>query len=347
MKNRSDSIEGVLLGTALGDALGLPMERLHPETIRRRFGAVTRFHLLGSIGFVSDDTEQSALAATAILHGRAGDSPEDQIRLTIRSFRRSLVGWFLRLPFGIGLATLRACFRMMLCLRHTGVRSAGNGAAMRAAVIGAVFPEDVAFRRALGRAIAETTHTDPRAVEAALFVGELAALAAVAPEGSDRIALAKEALAVVSDRDLSARLDRAIALAAGGADAVRAAAELGTSGYVLHSVPLALWCFLVHGGDPLQTIRAAIACGGDTDSNAAIAGALAGALCGAQGLPSNLISRIHDGAFGPTHLRALAHALASSERVPVPAFSAAGALLRNLALYPVILAHAARRLIPF
>src|SRR5262245_43011487 len=99
---RGVRIAGVLLGTALGDALGLPAEGLEPAEILRRFGALDRFSLFGRRGFVSDDTEQTALVAEALIR-----EPNDADRCA-RVFRRSLLGWFLRLPFGIGFSTLRA-----------------------------------------------------------------------------------------------------------------------------------------------------------------------------------------------------------------------------------------------
>ncbi|MEZ4465124.1 MAG: hypothetical protein R3F43_11670 [bacterium] len=50
----------------------------------------------------------------------------------LRRFGGRRAGWFIRLPFGIGGATLRARLRLLVGL-PSGVHSAGNGAAMRAA----------------------------------------------------------------------------------------------------------------------------------------------------------------------------------------------------------------------
>ena len=94
----------------------------------------------------------------------------------------------------------------------------------------------------------------------------------------------------------------------------------------------------------------AISAGGDTDTIGAILGGWLGALHGESGLPAALIRRIHDGPFGPTHLRALTTCLAQireDEPCRVPSYSPSIALARNLTMYPVILGHGFRRLLPF
>jgi ADP-ribosylglycohydrolase len=334
-------LRGTLLGTALGDALGLPMERLPAAAIARRFPRVgERFYLLGQTGFVSDDTEQAALVAESLAR-----HPADAAACA-GAFRRALLAWFGRLPWGIGLGTLRACLRIAAGRARSGVPSAGNGAGMRAAVIGVFFHDQPAARREFGRRLAEVTHVDPRAVEGALYVAEVAA-AAVSP--APPRACWEAARAVLTAPELLAAVDRAAVLAGGEATPAEAAASLKTTGYVVHTLGFATFCFLRAGDDPLAAITLAIRAGGDTDSIAAIVGAWGGALGGEAALPADLLGRIHDGAFGPTHLRALAHALAqrrAGRPAEIPRYPAAGAMARNLALYPVILAHAFRRLLP-
>jgi ADP-ribosyl-[dinitrogen reductase] hydrolase len=109
-----DRLPGTLLGTALGDALGLPSEGMSARAVARRFGTVDRFSLLGRTGFVSDDTEQAALVAQSLAR-----HPDD-VRLCVRAFRRSLLGWFCRLPWGVGLATVRSCCRIGLGMSPRG-----------------------------------------------------------------------------------------------------------------------------------------------------------------------------------------------------------------------------------
>lgn len=338
-----DRLSGTLLGTALGDALGLPAEGLSARVIQRRFGRVERFHLLGATGFVSDDTEQAALVAQAL--ARHPDDPEG----CIRSFRRSLLGWFCRLPWGIGMATLRACVRIALSRPSTGVLSAGNGAAMRAAIVGVFFQDRPSRRTELGRALAEVTHRDIRAIEGALYVAELAAACARCPVGTSPTYPSAQARHVVIHPELAAAIDRAADLARDRVATTEAAAICGCSGFVVHTVAFATYCFLRYGETPLLALTEAVSAGGDTDSVGAVVGAWLGALHGESGLPEDLMRRIHDGPFGPSHLRALGNTLArlqEGHRDPVPAFSPTVALARNLALYPVVIAHGLRRLLP-
>jgi ADP-ribosyl-[dinitrogen reductase] hydrolase len=343
LPNLQDRLTGTLLGTALGDALGLPAEGMSAAAIRKRWGEMDSFHLLGRTGYVSDDTEQAALLAESLI--RHPDDPER----CAAAFRRALVAWFARLPFGVGLATVRASVRAMVGIRPSGVLSAGNGAAMRAAPVGVFFRDDAAARRAFGQAVAEVTHRDSRAVDGALYVAELAAGCARSTPDSTRDALVRAAILPEFTPALREALQQALDLAGSGASAQEAASRIGTSGYVLHSTAWATFAFLRSGDHSLNALRLVISAGGDTDSTGAIVGAWVGALHGEAELPA-LVERIHNGPFGPAHLRALASALAGTSTgtsALVPRFSAPVALARNLALMPVILAHGFRRLAPF
>jgi ADP-ribosyl-[dinitrogen reductase] hydrolase len=340
---QTDRLAGTLLGTALGDALGLPAEGMTARAIARRFGRMDRFRLLGRTGFVSDDTEQAALMAQPI--ARHPDDPD----LCVRAFRRSLLGWFCRLPWGVGMATIRSCARIALGLRPSGVPSAGDGAAMRAAIVGAFFHDRPVDRATFGRALAEVTHRDERAVEGALYVAELAARCASCPVGTAPRICQAEARGIVNQAELGRAIDRARELALAEASTAEASEACGTSGYVVHAVSFATFCFLRYGDDPMSALTEAIQAGGDTDTIGAILGGWSGALHGESGLPRDLLARIHDGPFGPTHLRALADCLVrirEESPSPIPSYSATAALLRNLALYPVVLWHGFRRLLP-
>src|SRR5262249_57883228 len=100
---RPDQIVGVILGTAVGDALGLPREGLSRRRARKLFGGPPlRHRFLFGHGMVSDDTEHTCMTAQALLR-----APED-----VDAFARSLAWrlrfWLLGLPAATGWATLRA-----------------------------------------------------------------------------------------------------------------------------------------------------------------------------------------------------------------------------------------------
>jgi ADP-ribosylglycohydrolase len=68
VSDRTDTLTGVLLGTAVGDALGLPREGLSPRRARRLFGGPPlRHRLVFGRGMVSDDTEHACVTAQALL----------------------------------------------------------------------------------------------------------------------------------------------------------------------------------------------------------------------------------------------------------------------------------------
>lgn len=342
-----DRIRGVLLGTALGDALGFPCENLSAKRINQIFGRVDSFRILGELGYGTDDTEQTALLATAIL--RSGGNTEK----CVASFRRSLAGWFLRLPFSAGAATLKACLKILMYIPNSGIKSAGNGSAMRASILGVVFWSDAAHRDELGRATALITHTDDRAVVGSLFCANLAAMLCKLPDNaSSQIVIqnCKGIIDTIRNDELKLALMTAVSLAESKATVQAAIEQLKVTGYVVHTLSFALYCTLRFGDEPFNAIIESVNAGGDADSIGAITGAWVGAWHGASRLPQALLNNLNDGPFGKTHLENLAKNLAAQingKTYEIPGYSWLYALLRNALFIPVILAHLVRRLLPF
>ena len=86
---------GLLLGTAVGDALGLPAEGLSPGKIQRRWKGEWRMSLIFGRGMVSDDTEHAFFVGQSLLTAPAHSA----------EFARGLASrirwWFLGLPAGV------------------------------------------------------------------------------------------------------------------------------------------------------------------------------------------------------------------------------------------------------
>lgn len=263
----------------MGDALGFPVEGLSRKRARRRYQGIDRYRFLGRTGFVSDDTEQAVMTAEAILQGQGKLSQTSQI------FGRKLRGWFWTVPPGVGYSTVKACLRLSLGMKKTGVPSAGNGAAMRMAPCGIFSANPVALSVGLAR----VTHTDPRGVEGAVAVayGVSRLIRGERCEYEDLPEFESE---------LGPALEKAFCLAKGGAAMDHIADEIGTTGYVLHTVPLAFAALWSQPETFLQGLQSVVLQGGDADSNGAVAGALLGAHFGEEGIPKELLERLE-----PTH----------------------------------------------
>lgn len=134
----------IMLGTAVGDALELPAEGLSPQRRRRMMPGLWRHRLIFSRGMLSDDTEHTFLVAQSLLGACYGTSEASQGSCDVATFQRRLASqlrWSLAsLPPGVGLATARARLKLWLGFSSaSGVFSAGNGPAMRSALIGGCF----------------------------------------------------------------------------------------------------------------------------------------------------------------------------------------------------------------
>src|SRR5438128_9311927 len=118
----SERFVGVLLGMAVGDAIGLPREGLSARRALRLFGPPPlRHELILGRGMCSDDTEHACMTVQALLHSRGEPGA------FARSLAWRLRWWIAALPAGVGLATLRACVKLWLGFSpsRSGVRSAG------------------------------------------------------------------------------------------------------------------------------------------------------------------------------------------------------------------------------
>jgi ADP-ribosylglycohydrolase len=144
---QTEAIAGCILGCAVGDAIGLPYEGLSRRRGVRLIGEPTRHRFLPGRGMVSDDTEHTCMAGQALC-----ECPADPDAFA-RAFARRLRWWLLGGPAGIGSATLRATIKLWAGFSpaNSGVFSAGNGPAMRSAVLGAAETDGSARVRIGGR----------------------------------------------------------------------------------------------------------------------------------------------------------------------------------------------------
>lgn len=343
-------IQGCLLGTAVGDAIGLPYEGLSRQRAARLFGAPDRHRFFFQRGMVSDDTEQTCIVAQALI-ASAGD---------LKRFKRSLAWrfrfWLLGLPAGVGLATARSIIRLWLGFgpEHSGVFSAGNGPAMRAAIFGAAI-DDLTTLRSLVQASTRLTHTDPKAEYGAYAIALAAWMARrdSAVSGATYLEVLRTALG--SDgAELITLVSRAVDSAASGHSTEAFAESLGlkkgVSGYVYHTVPIALHAWFAHPRDCRAAVSAVVRCGGDADTTAAIVGGILGSALGKEGIPADWLAGLREWPRSVSWMERLGDQLEQNVSVPTPTrplgLPVLGVLLRNLLFLVIVLAHGFRRLLP-
>jgi len=243
-----ERLHAVVLAGAAGDAMGGPFEGSAPDPARALPAPPWR---------TSDDTRLTFATCRAI--AKAGEVDPETITAEL------LAEYRLGLP-GVGSSTLKA-LRDLAAGQHwalAGARgefAAGNGAAMRIAPL-AFFGDvrDPSFARSV-RYVASITHRNDEAIAAALAIVWALQLAA---EGSPRI------LEVLVDELPDTALSDSLRALAPVTSPLAAAATLGASGRAAESVALAL--FIGTTSPTIEdAILAAVRCGGDADTIAALA----------------------------------------------------------------------------
>jgi ADP-ribosylglycohydrolase len=318
----ADRAAGSLLGLALGDALGFVVEAAPPTEAADYVRVELRQGLAGararapfSPGQYSDDTQ---LARELLLSIResCGFDPVIFAARVARLFAEGRA-------VGAGPGCRGAAERLAAGTpwKRAGAPApyAGNGAAMRAGPLGVLYAGDSHRLVAVTRAQALVTHQDERAVAGAVAVAAAVALAATPGllNGPDLLAQVA-ALVEEIDRSVAAAI-RGVAgwLALAPEAAAGRVADLegsardaewnGLSPFVTSGVAWSLYAFLRSPDDYWETLCTAIGIGGDTDTVAAMAGAMSGARLGPGALPAALLGRLTDrGTWGSGDLLQLA-----------------------------------------
>lgn len=303
------SLVGSILGQALGDALGFVVEAQPPEVAQvyaegwLRAGRAGEWsHPQFPFGQYSDDT-QLARELMRSFRESGGWEPAAFAARLAELFRD-------RRDVGAGQGTRSAALRLLMGVswRVAGTPApyAGNGAAMRAGPLGLLIPEGPTMCLA-AREQARITHLDPRCAAGAAAVARAVAIAAAAGPIDSAAFLEDLAACAEADdpsvagaiRDLSAWVglnpaDAARYVHESGLDPAHMDRWRGISAFVTPSVLWSLYAFLRSPDDYWETICTAIGVGGDTDTMAAIAGAISGARLGADALPQDLVGRLND-----------------------------------------------------
>jgi ADP-ribosylglycohydrolase len=295
---------GALIGLAIGDALGMPTQYLPRELIAERYGVLDDFQPAPDdnpisrgmpAGRVTDDTDQAVILGRLLVEGQGRVDPE--------AFARELLAWEKRMIAAgsadlLGPSTLKALTLVAdgVPTSQTGRTGATNGAAMRVAPVGIAFAQNPIDE--LIDAVVESCHVTHNTT---IAIAGAASVAAAVSAGIDGASLEEAlTLAIAAARlgarrgfyhagaDVAERIAWARDLVKGRAadDALDLVYRLvGTGVATQEAVPAAIAICSIAPDDPWLVCRLAASLGGDCDTVAAIAGAIAGACHGTEAFP--------------------------------------------------------------
>jgi len=311
---------GALYGLAIGDALGMPTQMLSRAEIVRRWGpllpgfepAPPGHPIAGGMpaGAITDDTEQAVLLARLLVKGRGTIDPHELAAALTEWERAMAERGSLDL---LGPSTKRAVAAILAGVppEEAGATGTTNGAAMRIAPVGIAVPvalHDSTPNLGLSTLVDRTVMASCVTHNTGVALAGAAAVAAAVSAGVSGATIAEAtALGIqaassaarrghwVAGADVAARIEWATSLVASHAQAE--AAELiytlvGTSLATQESVPAAFAVLAAVPADPWRACRMAASLGGDSDTIAAMTGAIAGACHGAGSFPPEAIAAI-------------------------------------------------------
>jgi ADP-ribosylglycohydrolase len=313
-----EHFSGCLLGGAIGDALGAPIEFLDLAEIRDKYGpaGITDFDFAyGRQGAITDDTQMTLFTAEGLLRATVdqkhkGVSPAASVvhhaylrwlhtqgeRSRSEAFHRSFDGWLIgvhglhdrRAPGMTCLAALRG--ETMGTMDRPLNDSKGCGGVMRAAPVGLVArDEGSAFQ--IGCEIAAITHGHPSGYYSA---GCFAAIIRSLTDGHSLPQAIERGVRLLSHARNSGReecvdaIDRAVALwrDPNVGPSPEAVERLGKGWVGEEALAIALYCALCEPDDFRAGVLLAVNHSGDCDSTGAIAGNLLGLMLGAAAIPA-------------------------------------------------------------
>jgi poly(ADP-ribose) glycohydrolase ARH3 len=297
-----DRFVGCLLGLAVGDALGAHFEGREPEFLALCYRKVSDLFESPPPGelWYTDDTQMAIGVAETLV--AAGQIDEDEL---CRRFAANYVP-----QRGYGRGTRRVLEAMTAGGDHKTLAastfpggSLGNGAAMRVAPVGLMFRHDHETLWEQAKRSAMPTHTHPLGIEGAQALALAVGLASTVDEINR-----DEFLLSIAARCTSLEFSGPLRRAAHKLEP-RDLCLFGNGIEATASVVTAIASFALTPYSYQETIGNAILLGGDTDTMAAMAGAISGAFLGKDAIPKNEINNLEDNYQGKSCIEQLARNL--------------------------------------
>lgn len=327
MKNNINHFAGCLLGGALGDALGAPVQALTYKQITREYGhdgvADLEPNIYG-LAEVTNNTQLTLFTAEGLLRDkcrRDKKGVEKDLRETTNVIYRAYLRWLYTQGLStsnwsgsdydgwlVGVKALYVKKEMTTTWATTCITTLGKGvkgrlskpvnnsktcgSVIRVAPVG-LFSDtgDQAFE--LGKRVGAITHGHPDAYYSS------AAMALLIYHIIQGMSIMDATLDVINelkkqdDTELCVeKLEQAICLYETKLPYMRALKELGAGKEAVEVLAIGVYCSLVYSNDMVEALRLAVNHGGDSDSIGSITGNIVGAYLGKDAIPEDWLSKL-------------------------------------------------------
>jgi poly(ADP-ribose) glycohydrolase ARH3 len=301
-----DRFLGCLLGLAVGDALGGKFEAQSAGAVRARFPNIEALIAFPREEIWYTDDTQMAIGVAETLIARGEIIEEELCKAFVANYVPSR-------GYGRGARAVLGAMEDGRDYRQVAEQyfpggSFGNGAAMRVAPVGLLFRDDRTRLRDQARLSALPTHRHPLGIEGAQLLA-LAVACASQMEHFDRTGFFAELRSACESDSYRAKIEKAAKI-----ESPDELIQLGNGIEALESVPTAIASFALTPDSFESTISHVIFLGGDTDTLAAMAGAISGAYLGIPRLPQRLVELLETSPKGRAYLTGLAANLFATYR---------------------------------
>ncbi len=280
-----DRYTGSLIGLAVGDALGAPVEFLARGTFPKitEYQEGGRFNL--QIGEYTDDTAMMLCLAQSLIE-KSGMDQKDQLSKYLNWYQQGYMSATGR-SIGCGKNTLGSLYRFMSkncseCGNKKMKKMAGNGSIMHLAPVALFYADNLKLAMEMSAKSSYTTHGLAICADASMVLSGLI-IGAVNGKSKEELlscSYAKELFDCLDNYTFHEEVERVIE----GSYKDKSRDQISSSGYVINTLESALWAFY-HTNSFEEGLILVVNLGHDSDTVGAVYGQLAGSYYGIEAIP--------------------------------------------------------------
>ena len=307
-KHSINNYEGCLIGGAIGDALGNPVEFYPLSVIKRKYGenGIQELELHKGKALITDDTQMTIFTADGLLKsaikefnenklpdfGKVYDSYEDWLDTQYSIFYKNKKGWLANIPQlyaqrAPGTTCTGALYgRIPGSIENKINDSKGCGGVMRVAPAGLMYYKNPKLAFEVGARCAALTHGSPSAY---LPAGVHASIIANIVKGKNIEEAVDNSVEILKkyngNEDTLALIEQAKEYAKSDIEPETAIRKLGEGWHGDEAIAISLYCVLKSPNDFEKAVKMAVNHDGDSDSTGAIVGNILGTYLGLDKIP--------------------------------------------------------------